>query len=152
MFDSIQTFFRDRLAPAGDPDEDVRRLRVATGVLLLEVAHADSDFAEGERTAIEEMLGRRFGLSDAETTELLEMAEQTRRANDDLYEFARLINEHYPTARKLAIAQLLWEVVYQDGVLEAREDALMHKLGRLLGLRHEQLMALKVQVKRARED
>lgn len=152
MFDSIQNFFRDRLAPADDPQEDARRLRIATGVLMLEVAHADADFSGGERQAIEEMLSRRFGLDATETAELLEVADQERRRNDDLYEFARLINEHYPTARKLAIAQLLWEVVYQDGILEAREDALMHKLGRLLGLRHEQLIALKVQVKRAHED
>lgn len=152
MFDSIQSFFRDRLAPAGDADEDARRLRIATGVLLLEVAHADADFAPQERQAIEGMLGRRFGLAPEAAAELMGVAEQARQGSDDLYEFARLINEHYPTERKLAIAQLMWEVVYQDGVLEAREDALMHKIGRLLGLRHEQLIALKLQVKRARED
>jgi uncharacterized tellurite resistance protein B-like protein len=49
----------------------------------------------------------------------------------------------------LAVLELLWQVVYNDGVLEAREDALMHKMGTLLGVRHEELMALKLKVKRS---
>jgi uncharacterized tellurite resistance protein B-like protein len=60
------------------------------------------------------------------------------------------VDENYPKARKLAILELLWDVVYSDGVLEAHEDALMHKLGNLLSVRHEDLMALKVRVRRRR--
>ena len=37
-------------------------------------------------------------------------------------------------------------MVFSDGVLEAHEDALMHKMATLLGVRHEELMALKVKV------
>ena len=151
MFDSLQSFFRDRVAPARDVDEDARRLRVATAVLLLEAAHADSAFSADEAQAIEAMLGRRFGLDETATAELIAVAEQERNRGGDLFEFARLIHDSFPTERKLAIVQLLWQVVYEDGVLEAHEDALMHRIGRLLGVRHEQLMALKVQVKRSRE-
>ena len=151
MFDSLQSFFRDRVAPSQDVDEDAHRLRVATAVLLLEAAHADSEFDADEAKAIEAMLGRRFGLDEDATAELIAVAEQERARSEDLYEFAQLVNESFPTERKLAIIQLLWQVVYEDGVLEAHEDALMHKIGRLLGIRHEQLMAVKVQVKRSSE-
>ncbi len=151
MFDSLQSFFRDRVAPAQDVDEDARRLRVATAVLLLEAAHADSDFSAEEARSIEALLGRRFDLDEAAVGELIALAEQELHRSDDLFEFAQLINDRFPTERKLAIVQLMWEVVYSDGILEAHEDALMHKIGRLLGIRHEQLMALKVQVKRSHE-
>ena len=42
-------------------------------------------------------------------------------------------------------------MVYSDQVLEAHEDALMHKMGTLLGVRHEELMAVKLRVKKKLE-
>ncbi|PID78486.1 hypothetical protein CSB20_14915 [bacterium DOLZORAL124_64_63] len=125
-------------------------LRLATCVLLLEVAHADDDFRPEEQEALEGIVARRFGLDPAATARLLAEAEQERQGAGDLYVFARQVNTHYPKARKLAILELLWDVVYSDGVLEAHEDALMHKLGNLLSIRHEDLMALKVRVRRRR--
>ena len=50
-------------------------------------------------------------------------------------------------AQTLRPGQIL--VLTTDGVLEAHEDALMHKMGRMLGVRHEELMALKLRVKRS---
>ena len=152
MFDAMNKFFRDKIVPVTDVQEDARRLRVATCVLLLEAAHADADFSDEERDSIGRMLAKRFQLADAEAAELIAVAEQERERSDDLFEFAQMINEQFPRERKLAIVQLLWQVVYEDGVLEAHEDALMHKIGRLLGLRHEELMALKIHVKRERGD
>jgi uncharacterized tellurite resistance protein B-like protein len=152
MFESMNKFFSDKITAVPDADEDARRLRVATSALLLEAAHADSDFSDEEKSAILAMLGQRFRLNEQETADLVEVAEQERQQSDSLFEFARLINEEFPRERKLAILQLLWQVVYQDGVLEAHEDALMHKVGKLLGVRHEELMALKIQVKRSLTD
>ena len=149
MFEPLNRFFRDKVSPVADVEEDARRLRIATCALLLEAAHADSDFSDQERTAISKMLGRRFKLDDQQTDELVALAEQERQETNSLFEFARLIDENFPRERKLAIVQLLWQVVYQDGILEAHEDALMHKLGTLLGIAHEDLMALKIQVKRS---
>lgn len=153
MLDRIQRFFNDRMAAAPvAAEDDAARLRVATCALLLEVAHADSDFSAEERRTIAGLVGRRFGLAESDAAELLELAEAERRAADGLYGFARLINEEYPRGRKLAVVELLWRVVYSDGVLEAHEDALMHRVGKLLGLRHDELIAVKLQVKKSLTD
>lgn len=149
MFRSLSRFFQENMGPAEAIDEDLNHLQVATCALLLEAAHADSEFSEEEEKAIAKMVGARFGLDDAQTAELLHVADEERRQKGDLYQFARLINENFARPRKLAILELLWQVVYSDGVLEAHEDALMHKLGTLLGVRHEELMALKLKVKRS---
>ena len=148
MFKSFNQMFKNLTADDGIVENDQHRLRVATCVLLLEVAYADDEFSAQERAKIDGMIGARFKLDDVETTELLALAEKERNAGGDLYQFARLVNESYPRARRLAIVELLWEVVYSDGVLEAHEDALMHKLGTLLGVRHEELMAVKVSVRK----
>lgn len=148
MFDSISRFFQDRLAPSGNETDDAQRLQVATCVLLLEAAHADDEFSQVEQERIVNLVQRRFQLEEGEAGRLVALAHEARRAEEGLYGFTRLVNENYTRPRKLAILELLWEVVYSDGVLEAHEDALMHKLGTLLGVRHEELMALKVQVKK----
>ncbi|MCB1182117.1 TerB family tellurite resistance protein [bacterium] len=147
MFGSLKQFFDEKLAPAAAVSEE-ERLQVATCALLLEVAHADDDYSEDEVQTVMAVVGRRFGLSAAETSGLLAVADEERRRSGDLYQFARLVNDSYTRERKLAIVELLWRVVYSDGVLESHEDALMHKLGTLLGVRLDELMALKVQVKR----
>lgn len=147
MFDSLNNFFQDRLAPSGSESDDAQRLRIATCVLLLEVAHADDEFSTEEKAKVDALIGKRFQLDAHQTAELLAVAEEERQRQDDLFKFSRLIDGSYTRPRKLAILDLLWEVVYSDGVLEAHEDALMHKMGTLLGIRHEELMAVKISVK-----
>lgn len=148
MFRSLSNFFQDTMAPAESRDEDLNHLQVATCALLLEAAHADNDFTDQEEEAIAKMVGARFNLDADQTAELLHVADEERKKSGDLYQFARLINESFTHGRKLAILELLWQVVYSDGILEAHEDALMHKMGTMLGVRHEELMALKLKVKR----
>lgn len=147
MFDSINNFFQDRLSPSGSEIDDAQRLRIATCVLLLEVAHADDEFSAEEQVKIDALIGKRFQLDAEQTAELLAVAEEVRNQEEDLFKFSRLIDESYTRPRKLAILDLLWEVVFSDGVLEAHEDALMHKMGTLLGIRHQELMAVKIGVK-----
>lgn len=149
MFHSLSNFFQEKMGPAAGQAEDRNHLQVATVALLLEAAHADSEFSEEEKEAIARMVGARFNLNEDQTDELLHVADSERQGSGDLYQFARLINDNFTRARKLAVLELLWQVVYSDGVLEAHEDALMHKMGTMLGVRHEELMALKLKVKRS---
>ena len=147
MLDRLQKFFSESIAPA-EADDDAHRLRVAACALLQESAQADDEFSDAERATIAGIVGQRFQRNDTETAELLALAEEERGAAGGLYQFARLINDSFTRARKLAIVELLWRVVYSDGVLEAHEDALMHRMGKMLGIRHEELMALKLKVKK----
>lgn len=149
MIKGLKEFFNNTMAPAADAEDDQRRLRVATCALLLEAAHADREFSPEEREQVTTIVRERFGLTDAEAASLIDLAEQARRESDDLYHFARLINETFTRPRKLAVVELLWRIVYSDGVLEAHEDAMMHRLGNVLGVRHDQLMAVKVKVKKS---
>ena len=137
------------MAPADEADDDQHRLRVATCALLLEAAHADQRIQRrGTASRSRDIVRGRFDLDDDRGRRSAGPGRRrSASASGDLYQFARLINETFSRARKLAVVELLWQVVYSDGVLEAHEDALMHKLGNVLGVRHEELMALKIKVK-----
>lgn len=146
MLDRIQQFFNQRIADQA-PLDDAARLRIATCALLLEAAHADRDFSAQERRLVADLVARRFGLDQADAEDLLALAEQERLGADDLFQFTRLVDADFPRARKLAVIELMWRVVYSDGVLEAHEDALMRKVAKLLGVRPDELIALKLKVK-----
>ncbi len=127
--------------------DEKRRLRVATCALLLEAVHADDAVDGAEASVMHDVVAKRFELAPDEVADLLGSADRQRREASDLFSFTRLINEHFTHAQKLAVVELLWRVVYSDGRLEAREDALLHRVANLLQLRHEELIALKLQVK-----
>ena len=149
MLSTFKKFFDAKLAPAESETDDAARIQVATCALLLEVAHADDEFTPDEEETLSRIVQARFDLTPEQTGELLTVAEDERRGSGDLYQFARLINETFSKPRKMAILELLWQVVYSDGVLEAHEDNLMHPLGKILGIRLEELMALKLRVKKS---
>jgi uncharacterized tellurite resistance protein B-like protein len=151
MIESIQKFFQQRLEPTAGELTPQERLPVATCALLLEVAHADDDFSPVEREVVVQNMRRLFGVSAEDADRLIDLAEAERDASADLYQFARLINQHFTRTDKLRVLELLWQVVYSDGRLEKHEDALMHKLSNLLELRHDELIALKLRVKRGAE-
>jgi uncharacterized tellurite resistance protein B-like protein len=148
VLEAINRFFRSRIAAdpvsAEDPEH---QLQIATCALLLEVAHADDEFCAEEQQLIREVVRRRFQFSGQEADELISLADQERQQSTDLYQFTRLISERFSKPQKLAVLELLWQVVYSDGQLEAHEDALIHKLSHLLGLKHQELIALKLRVK-----
>ena len=153
MIDAITNFFRTQMAPTTAVEASgEHRLRVATCALLLEVAHADEEFTPEERATIQDLVRREFLLSPDQAAELIALADAERRQSTDLYQFTRLIADHYPHIQKLAILESLWRVVYSDGQLEAHEDALLHKLTKLLGLKHKEMIALKLRVKAQQDD
>jgi len=128
------------------PADDRERIEVAVAVVLLEMAHADKDFARDERQLIEGLLSRQFDLAAEAADELLELAEQVRGDSFDLQQFTSLINQNFSHADKLAVMETLWRIVYADGVLDKYEDALARQLAGLLRLSPRDAIDLKVRV------
>ena len=110
-------------------------MRVAACALLLELAHADDEFAPEERTHIEEALARLFDLPAETARELMAVAEEARSKATDLFQFASLINANYDEGQRMVLTEVLWRVVYADSKLSQHEDYLMRKLANLLDLR-----------------
>jgi len=85
--------------------------------------------------ATSEALGRHFDLSQDEVRNLIDLAEQERRQATDLYRFTAVINQSYDEGQRMALAEVLWRVVFADGHLSEHETYLMRKLSNLLDLR-----------------
>ena len=127
---AIKDFFITSMLPAADEetstsDDDIR---LAACALLLEIAYADDQFSNEERQHLELELGRRFELEAADTTRLIALAQEERQDSVDLWQFTRLITEHYSTSQKMMLLEIMWGLAHSDGILEDREVYIMRKI------------------------
>jgi uncharacterized tellurite resistance protein B-like protein len=136
MIDAIKKFFGSSMSPPNDPEaaKEGKDLRLAACALLLEIAHADTEFTHDERQHLESAIRRQFGVEGAEAERLLELAEAERTQAVDLWQFTKLIADNYSTGQKMVLAEIMWGLVYADGELAAKEDYLMRKIFNLLKL------------------
>ena len=136
MLDSIKNFFRSSMSPAPNADEQESKgdIRLAACALLLELAHADSEFTDDERQHLEAAVRRQFGLDATQAEKLLRLAEEAREEAVDLWQFTNLVAENYSLGQKMVLAEIMWGLVYSDGDLANKEDYLMRKIGNLLRL------------------
>ena len=137
MHDAFKSLFSRarQSSPAPSQPAGQHELQIAACAVLLELAHADDEFSAEERSHIEEALGRHFALAPGQVRELIELAERERREATDLFRFTAVINESYDEGQRMALAEVLWRVVFADGRLSDHESYLMRKLSNLLDLR-----------------
>lgn len=136
-------------APTGQASAtSAERIPLAAAVLLLEVVHADGEFHPAEQELLGTLLKKHFSVSAESLSELLELAEETRKNSHDLHQFTREINKAFTQLEKERIIEAVWQLVYADGRLDHYEEALMRQLGALIGLSHRQLIEAKMKVLR----
>lgn len=123
-------------ARASDPEADAkRRLHVAACALLLELAHADDEFSDAERTHIEAVMRRHFDVDEDTAQELIALAQLERREAVDLYQFTSLIRESYDLGQKTLLAEIMWGLILTDGEIAQHEAYMLRKIANLLDLR-----------------
>lgn len=124
-------------APAGAaPQHDEHQLQLATAVLLVEVMRADHELGEAERDAVLAALVSRFGLAADESERLVELAHANVRIATDYHAWTSRINASFDTGEKIRIVELMWQVAYADGRLDAHEQHVMWRLADLLHVPH----------------
>ncbi|MBC8527555.1 MAG: TerB family tellurite resistance protein, partial [Candidatus Cloacimonetes bacterium] len=124
-----------------------RKIQIATCALLLELANADSDFADVERESIISILKNNFQFSDEETDALIKETENELKESIDLWQFTNLINQNFSVDEKEKILENAWKIIYADKRLDQYEDYLIHKIANLLRLNHKQLIKTKLKVR-----
>ena len=138
MLEAIRRFVSERLSKPSNPDAPTgagpRRVELAAGALLLELAHADGEFSPEEKLHIERTLVRHFGLDSDAGAELLRLAEAERAQSLDHFQFTRLIAAEYDLAQKMELARAMWGVILADGRLSDHEAHLVRKLASLMQL------------------
>ncbi|MDY6853812.1 MAG: TerB family tellurite resistance protein [Thermodesulfobacteriota bacterium] len=148
MINRLKKFFQKskEIDQANHEKDDSHDIRIATCALFLEMATIDNEFSSSEREDIISILKKEYSLTDEYVTDLIKETEKELKKRIDLWQFTNLINQNYSRDEKISIIEIIWKIVYADGILDKHEDYLIHKLAKLLRLNHKQLIDAKLKI------
>ena len=131
-------------APAKETREALRhRLQLASAVLLIETARADFSENSSEQEALEQLLCGTLKLESDEIHALVELATERLDSATSLYEFTRLINDHYQPQEKLQLIHNMWVVAWADGDIDKYEEHLIRRVADLIYVSHQDFIRRK---------
>lgn len=126
------------------PDEDRdATLRLATAVLMIDVARADDVFDESEFDRVLMLVEKHFKLPPEQAAELVDEAGARAEELVSAHEFTKILHQHLNEDEKARIVGLLWQIAYADGRLDKYEDSLVRKISDLLYVSRGRCMRLK---------
>lgn len=118
-------------------------LRLATAVLMIDVARADHSFDESEFDRILDLIRKHFDLDAEETADLVVAAHERSEEAVSAYEFTKLLHDNLDEREKSRIVSLLWQIAYADGELDKYENSFVLKISDLLHVSRARVMRLK---------
>jgi uncharacterized tellurite resistance protein B-like protein len=124
MFNKVKEYFAGETTllvdSKGEPtSEDIL---VAAGVLLLEMAGSDKDYAPEEVRSIYAALEKEFGVSNSEALKILEKADYLRNNTKKIDDFVSTLNSSFSTKQRVRLLALVWKLILADGSVDKYEQ------------------------------
>lgn len=131
---SILQQLRNRLTenPKPQQSQNTDDEKLAAAALMVEVATYDGEISPVEREHILHLLEHRMGLSRPDALELFAAALARQNDSNHILGFTRKIKDHFDEKGREKILELMWEVVFADGVEDVYESNLMRRVTGLL--------------------
>ncbi len=149
MLNTIKNFFEQNIA-SDEVDDIEHQLKLATAALFIEMMQQDHEVHEDERQAVKVSLKEKFNLSEDETEELFNLAQQEASTATDYHQFTRLIAKEYTQDQKIKVIEFLWTIAYADNHLDSHEEHMVRRIADLIYVPHKDLMKTKHKVQNGR--
>jgi len=120
--------------------------RLAAAALLVHAAAIEGNIPQVARDKLHALVKQRFDLDDAQTDELLAEATAAERQSIDLYQFTARLNRSLDEKGRARVVEMLWQIVYADGVVTEFEDNLVWRAADLLHVPQSERIALRRRV------
>jgi uncharacterized tellurite resistance protein B-like protein len=148
MIKSLKALFSK---PTAEEELEIEhQLQLAAAALLIEMSRADFEVQSEERSALESVLSEALNLSDGEVAELVTLGAAAADRATSLYEFTRLINDHYSRQQKHVLVESMWKVAFADCNLDKYEERLIRQVSDLIHVSHSDFIRLKLKVSAAK--
>ena len=143
---TIKQFFNQNLLIQPDDGHAnvEHKIQLATAALLIELSRADFEESDIEVDAVVAALQKTYQLSAEEIQQLIALANTELEQSTSLYQFTRLVNDHFDYERKQALIGSLWHVAYADGEVDRYEDHMIRKVADLIYVKHSDFIRLKL--------
>lgn len=143
LVDHVSSALSATAAKETDAGQREHAIRMATAVLMVDVARADNDFHESEFDLLLDLIRSHFGLTPDEASELATAAHEEAEELVEISRFTQLLHGNLSEDEKAHVVGLLWKVAYADGRLSKHEDSLVLKISDLLYVNRGKVMRLK---------
>jgi uncharacterized tellurite resistance protein B-like protein len=130
-------------------ENDFRR---AAAALMVHVATLDGDLTDAKRRKLHAVLEAQYGLDAAATDELIAAATQDDREAVDFYHFTSLLMRTLDEAGRMRVVEMLWEMVFVDGMVSEFEQNVMWRVADLLAVSSRDRIALRERVAAAQDN
>ncbi|MCA1300130.1 tellurite resistance TerB family protein [Stappia indica] len=125
--------------------------RLAAAALLVHLVSVDGVVDDKEREALNEVLRRNYQLTPEMTAELIAAAQQRDDEAVDLFGFTSVLKRDLEIEERLKVLEMMWEIVYADGIVHEFEDNTIWRVAELLGISSRERLALRRKVAGARD-
>ena len=117
--------------------------------MLLSIAKADDILEDGELESISDILIDFFQLSSKNDADnIIETANARLEKSIDIFEFGRVLNNHWSYQDKVDFICCTFEVGYSDGDLHYFEEHIIKKIATILNVNHQDLVKSRIEMKK----
>jgi uncharacterized tellurite resistance protein B-like protein len=148
MLKALTGFFEGRFGvdTSGDSATKEQELKLATAVLLVEVARADFSEDEVEIDVVAALLEEHLDVPRRDVEQIVVEARQQADHSASLQSFTRQLHEELTLEEKHRVVEMLWRVALADSTLDKHEDHLIRKVAGLLYVSHGDLIRIRNEV------
>ena len=143
----IKKFFGEKSSKKENQDElSSSVIEEAVVVLLLRAANIDGKKDEQEIGAIKRLIIQQFNYDEEKADILITSASEKEESSADLFEWSKIINDHYDLDSKKIVFSMMCEIICADGLIDPFESNLIRRLSGLLYISDKDAGAIKKKV------
>lgn len=143
----IKKFFGEKSSNKQNQDDlNSSLIEEAVVVLLLRAANIDGNKDEQEIESIKKLIIKQFNYDEEKANILIISASEKEENSADLFEWSKIINDHYDLNSKKIVFSMMCEIICADGLVDPFESNLIRRLSGLLYISDKDAGAIKKEV------
>ena len=111
--------------------ENLEIKNILIAALLIHAAKMDENYTDAEKDIIKKALINLNKINADEADDLIKRAEKKENESNQIVEFTREIKK-YSMEYRLKIIEVIWKIVYSDGISDSYETSLIRRICGLL--------------------
>ena len=123
---------------------------ILTAALLIHAAKIDENYTDIEKKIIKKALIEINNISDEKAEELMLKAEKEEETQNQIVKFTREIKKISMDSR-LKIIEVIWKIVYSDGISDSYESNLIRRICGLLYISDRDSGKIKTKIKNMKD-
>ena len=127
--------------------EDTDNKNDLVAALLVHAAKIDENYTDIEKKIIKKALMNLNNINSDQAEELLKNAEKKEKESNQIVRFTREIKK-YSMESRLKIIEVIWKIVYSDGISDSYETSLIRRICGLLYISDKENGVIKTKVQK----